>query len=230
MATSFLVLVACQTSAPADQESLPKTPTQPASQPAFLAAATATAQAHTPTRTAAVPATPTPTRTPKPTSVQAPTPTARPTATAIPLIVSVPTIAPPANQTDGPAVTIGGVRFAAEIANTSPLRTIGLSGRPSLPSDTGMLFIFDSGLASNFWMNEMQFPLDFVWIGADCTVVDITEDVPNPESPSSPLPLYASSQPAAFNFEINAGKAKELGLATDDDVRFNNIDVQGADC
>ncbi len=225
MATSFLVLVACQTSAPAAAPTLPNASVQLTSQPASLA--TTVAQAPAPTRTAAVPAPPSPTRPPSPTSVQALTSTAEPTTTTTPQIIFVPPIALPANQTDASS---GGVRFDAEIANTPALRTTGLSRRPSLPLQTGMLFIFENGLASNFWMKEMQFPLDFVWIGADCTVVDITEDVPNPKSPSSPLPLYASRQPAAFNFEINGGQAKELGLATGNDVRFNNIDVQGAHC
>ena len=225
LATSFLVLVACQASEPAAAPTLPHASVQLASQPTSLA--TTVAQAPAPTRTAAAPTSPTQTRPPSPTSVQALTSPAEPKTTTTPQIVFVPAIALPANQTNA---SLGGVRFSAELANTPALRTTGLSRKPSLPLQTGMLFIFENGLASNFWMKEMQFPLDFVWIGADCTVVDITEDVPIPKSPSSPLPLYASRQPAAFNFEINGGQAKELGLATGDYVRFNNIDVQGAHC
>ena len=75
-----------------------------------------------------------------------------------------------------PAVVIGDATFDVELANTPPLRTQGLSDRPSLPEQTGMLFIFDSGRTSQFWMYRMQFPLDFVWIGENCTVVDVTEE------------------------------------------------------
>ena len=70
-------------------------------------------------------------------------------------------------------MNIGSVTFAAEIANTGELRTKGLSERDALDSETGMLFIFDDGRASAFWMKGMRFPLDFVWIGSGCTVVAV---------------------------------------------------------
>ena len=93
-----------------------------------------------------------------------------------------------------------------------------------------MLFIFENGKTSNFWMKDMQFPLDFVWIGEDCTVVSVTLNVPHPETPDPPLPLYTSGPPAAFNFEINGGEVEALGLAIGDDVRFNGIEVPRAHC
>lgn len=85
-----------------------------------------------------------------------------------------------------------------------------------------MLFIFESGVASAFWMIDMHFPLDFVWISAECTIADITSEVPAPSSgaPSSALPTYASPAPAAYNFEINAGEAESHRMAVGDEVRF----------
>ena len=81
-------------------------------------------------------------------------------------------------------------------------------------------------------MNRMQFPLDFVWIGEDCTVVDVTENVPNPDpdSPTNALPTYGSSDPAAYNFEINAGEVEKLGIQKGDSVSFPGIHVPGASC
>ncbi|MCH8062355.1 MAG: DUF192 domain-containing protein [Chloroflexi bacterium] len=127
---------------------------------------------------------------------------------------------------------IGDVTFAAEIANTGELRTRGLSERDSLDSQTGMLFIFDDGRASAFWMKGMRFPLDFVWIGSGCTVVAVTKDVPNaaPETPSSELPLYRSFVEAEYNLEINAGEVERLGISVGDSVAFEGINVRGASC
>ena len=61
-----------------------------------------------------------------------------------------------------------------DVALTPAARARGLSGRESLASMTGMLFVFETGRASAFWMKDMLFSLDFVWIGEDCTVVDTT--------------------------------------------------------
>jgi uncharacterized membrane protein (UPF0127 family) len=88
-----------------------------------------------------------------------------------------------------------------------------------------MLFIFESGVASAFWMFEMRFPLDFVWISGDCTVADITPRVPAPEpdTPASDLFIYMSASPAAYNFEINAGEAEMYGITVGDPVRFVGV-------
>lgn len=122
--------------------------------------------------------------------------------------------------------------FGAEIADTPELRSKGLGERDSLPEQTGMLFIFPSGQASSFWMKGMRFPLDFVWIGEDCTVVDLTENVQHspPETPSSELEIFQSAHPAAYTFEINAGEVSRFDIETGDDVRFHGIESEFAMC
>jgi uncharacterized membrane protein (UPF0127 family) len=129
-------------------------------------------------------------------------------------------------------VTIGGARFLAEIADTPELRGKGLGERDSLPEQTGMLFVFPSGQTSDFWMKGMRFPLDFVWIGADCTVVDLNEDVQHsaPDAPDSELATVESSSPAAYTFEINAGDVSMFGIEIGDEVRFHNIESEFANC
>ena len=129
---------------------------------------------------------------------------------------------------------VGGVEFEIEVAHTPSDRARGLSNRDSLPQMAGMLFVFESGEASSFWMKEMRFPLDFIWIGRDCRVVDTTVDVPPPAtgSPGSPLPTYESGPPAVYTLEVNAGKVRELGVRVGDSVRFSGLPdgVKGVDC
>lgn len=169
------------------------------------------------------------TTSPVPTATQTRAPTA--TSTAVPTPTLLPTITPVPTPT-GPAITIGDAKFAAEIADTPELRSKGLGERDSLAEQTGMLFIFSGGQASSFWMKGMRFPLDFVWIGADCTVVDLTEDVQHspPDAPSSELDIFESSSPAAYTFEINAGEISRFGVKRDDEVRFRNIESEFAMC
>ena len=129
-------------------------------------------------------------------------------------------------------MSVGDTRFVAEIADTPELRSRGLGERDSLPEQTGMLFIFPSGQTSSFWMKGMRFPLDFVWIGADCTVVDIIEDVQHspPDTPNSELGTFESSSPAAYTFEINAGEISQFGVEVGDEVRFHDIESEFAHC
>ena len=94
-----------------------------------------------------------------------------------------------------PAVKVGDGRFEVEVAQTPAQRARGLSGRDSLAPGTGMLFVFETGRASAFWMKGMRFPLDFVWIGEDCSVVHTTIDVPPslPGTDDYALPRYVSA-------------------------------------
>ena len=91
-----------------------------------------------------------------------------------------------------------------------------------MDAGTGMFFIFESEDRFIFGMPEMQFPLDFVWISADCVVADVTTDVPPPEPGQSlsQLPKYSPQVPVQFVLEINAGAIEAAGITTGDIVAF----------
>ena len=129
-------------------------------------------------------------------------------------------------------VTIGDVTFGAEVAHTPAEHAKGLSDRDDLAPRTGMLFVFQSGAVSAFWMNRMRFALDFVWVSADCEVAGVTIDAPppDPEATDVSLPFYTSPAAAAYTFEINAGEVAEHGIEVGDPVSFSGISVEGADC
>ena len=110
-----------------------------------------------------------------------------------------------------------------DLADTPEKRFQGLSGRPILEDGTGMLFVFQRESRHTFWMKDMRFPLDMVWINADCAVVDITADVPRPPpgQDDGALPTYSPSAPAIYVLEINAGTAAATGLQTGDLVTLS---------
>ena len=134
----------------------------------------------------------------------------------------------------GASVVVGDVTFGVEVAQTPAERRQGLSGRDSLQPMTGMLFVFESGRATSFWMKEMRLPLDFIWIGEECTVVDTEPNVPPPAegTADAELPTYSSGVPAVYVFEVNAGDVERYGIAVGDRVRFSDLspDVTGAYC
>ena len=133
---------------------------------------------------------------------------------------------------NGPAVTVGNAAFEVEVADTPQLRSKGLSGRDGLPGMSGMIFVFEFGRTSNFWMKGMMFPIDFVWIGEECTVVDTHSNVQPSAAGTSDgeLPLYRSSSPAVYTLEVNAGKVVEFGIEVGDPVRFSGFSGEGIFC
>ncbi len=124
-----------------------------------------------------------------------------------------------------PVVEVGGAAFKVEVADDAEERSQGLSGRDPLPADAGMLFVYQGPVAPGFWMRQMRFSLDFVWIGDGCEVVDVTPDVPAPEpgTPESGLAVYHPAAPVVYNLEVNAGTAARHGIAVGDAVRFRNV-------
>lgn len=121
-----------------------------------------------------------------------------------------------------PVVRVDRTDFPVELAVTPDERSRGLSGRASLIAGTGMLFIFEGESRLRFWMKEMEISLDMVWIGANCRVVDISENVPPPEPGTSldDLPRYSPRSPARYVLEINGGESAALDLVIGDQVQF----------
>ena len=126
---------------------------------------------------------------------------------------------------DTPVVKVGGAEFEVEVADTPLLRQRGLTGRTHLEERKGMLFIPDERYVGPFWMKGMLFPLDFIWIGDDCRVADVTvfARVPEPGTPDDMIRRYASYPRAAFTLEVNAGEIDRFGIRVGDKVEFDNI-------
>lgn len=163
----------------------------------------------------------------------APAASPAPAATATPLVplqASAP-VAPAGNP--NPVVIVGGATFHVELAITQEQRTQGLSGRAGLAPRAGMLFVFDEEGRYSFWMKEMRFPLDLVWIGPStegCTVVDITHKAPPPAPGQdlAELPLYTPVAPARYVLEVNGGETEAVGIRVGDRVEFRGPSAEGA--
>ncbi len=97
-------------------------------------------------------------------------------------------------------LTVGHEKIKVEIADSPNERRQGLSGRAFLPAETGMLFIFDRAEKPAFWMKEMKFPLDIIWIGPDQTVVGWENDV----KPQTYPQTFSPPAPVKWVLEINA--------------------------
>lgn len=106
------------------------------------------------------------------------------------------------------SLLVGEVPIRVEVVNSSLSITQGLSGRESIGQD-GMLFVLPQRQVISFWMKEMQFDLDLIWID-NGTIVGITSDVPAPETntPLVDLPKFNSVAAVTQVLEVPAGTAK----------------------
>ena len=114
-------------------------------------------------------------------------------------------------------VTINSAGLKVEVANTKAKRSKGLSGRAALPENEGLLFLFPEPGRNPFWMKELKFPLDFIWIKGD-NVVDLLENVPVPAAgvKDADLPIYTPKEDADKVLELNAGAIQKYNIKVGD--------------
>ncbi|MBM4382699.1 MAG: DUF192 domain-containing protein [Deltaproteobacteria bacterium] len=111
------------------------------------------------------------------------------------------------------------IRVAVDVVETPALRERGLSGRADLGEHEGMLFLFPTQKIQSFWMKEMNFAIDILWV-RDGQIVGMSENLPPPPRMLMVLPRYASPVPCDIVLEVRAGQAKRWGLAIGDSVRI----------
>ncbi len=109
----------------------------------------------------------------------------------------------------------GNQSYYLEIADTLSKRTQGLSDRNKLDKNQGMLFIFSSISKHSFWMKNMQFPLDFIWL-KDNKVVAIKENVSN----SNQIFSFSAAKPFNRVIELNAGEISKNKIKPGNLVHF----------
>ncbi len=94
------------------------------------------------------------------------------------------------------------------VADTPEERTLGLSNTTALPPDVVKLFVFPTDDRWSFWMKDMHYSIDMVWVSATGTVVHVESSV-NPETyPTSFIPPVA----ARYVIETNAGFVATAGI------------------
>lgn len=107
--------------------------------------------------------------------------------------------------------------ITVEVVHTPAKIAQGLSGRDEIGSD-GMLFVFPSKGRQVFWMPDMKFDIDIIWL-RDRMVVGILPNVPKPERPDQAkdlLPKYPSPQDVDMVLEVPAGTAARWNLQVGD--------------
>lgn len=120
-----------------------------------------------------------------------------------------------------PSVTINKLEIPIEVMRTLTEVQKGLSGRANLDPKNGMLFIFSKADYYRFWMPDMHFPIDIVWINNN-EVVDISYNVSNEFDPSKPK-FYLPSKKANYVLEVNAGFSKKNNIKIGNSVILNNV-------
>lgn len=116
---------------------------------------------------------------------------------------------------------VGEKNISIEMADTDQKRTLGLSYLKKLPENSGMLFIFEKEGYYPFWMKDMNFPIDIIWIDKEKKIVYF-ENNASPES--FPKFFYAQKDGvpilSLYVLEVPAGFLVENNIKIGDSIDF----------
>lgn len=114
------------------------------------------------------------------------------------------------------AAKIGSHQFQLETARTQEERNLGLGGKKNLCQDCAMLFVFPSPSDYSFWMKDMDFDLDIIWIYGG-KIAYIAKDV----SHDFPEKIIDPRLNADQVLEINSGLSDKYNFKVGDEVKIH---------
>lgn len=107
--------------------------------------------------------------------------------------------ATPPKATRHVALKVGTTTLQAEVVDTPQSRALGLMYRRSLPTDHGMLFVFEQSEQLCFWMKNTLIPLDVAFIDEQGIISNIEAMEP------LALESHCSKGPALYALEMEQG-------------------------
>jgi len=117
------------------------------------------------------------------------------------------------------SVELRGQAIHVSVADTPLAREVGLGGRSGLAAGEGMLFVFPHEDTYGFWMKNMGFPIDILWLNSQGEVVYMAENV----APETYPTTFTPSVPALYVLELPAGFVEEHEVVVGDIVRLQTV-------
>lgn len=118
------------------------------------------------------------------------------------------------------AISINGHRLIVEVAATPQSRTCGLSKRPTLNENQGMLFAYPRSDLRTFWMKDTWIPLSIAFLDESGKILNIEI-----MSPGQTEKRYHSSGPAGYALEVNQGWFRLHGIKAGDTVEMREAGI-----
>jgi uncharacterized membrane protein (UPF0127 family) len=122
---------------------------------------------------------------------------------------------------DDKTLQIGNKKITVQVETTPQDKAKGLGGKTCIGPNEGMLFVFDQPSQYQFWMKDMKFPIDMIWIAVNHKVTVVEENV-LPSSYYSKQPFFVNPQdkPAQYVLELQAHASTKLNINSRTTINF----------
>lgn len=115
-------------------------------------------------------------------------------------------------------VLIGSTTYMVSVADTTERREQGLSGTKKLEPQTGMLFIFDTPGKYGFWMKDMRYAIDIIWVNVSSDGVGSVVYTEQNVQPETYPKTFTNVNIANAVIEVTAGEILKQNIKVGDIV------------
>ena len=109
--------------------------------------------------------------------------------------------------------------MSAEIPVTGELMSRGLSVKDQLRENESMLFVYEEPLRHTFWMKDMKFPIDIIWLDSNGKIVHMEENL-MPCTLVLICPSYAPDADSQYVLETTVGFALRHNISLGTNIKF----------
>jgi len=115
-------------------------------------------------------------------------------------------------------IMVGDDIFSVDVSDSEEERQRGLSGRGRLEEGSGMLFVYDSPRIPVFWMKDMDFPIDIIWISGG-RVIGAELNIPVERGvPEAEMRRYSPPDFVDMALEVASGTVSRLMVTVGEPV------------
>lgn len=111
-------------------------------------------------------------------------------------------------QTYRTSISLGSGVVSARIVSDSISQAKGLSGTEKLDENEGMLFAFSEPDKYGFWMKDMKYPIDIIWMNEKKEVFHVEACVPIESYPK----VLSPDEPARYVLEVPCGWSEKNSI------------------
>jgi uncharacterized protein len=120
-------------------------------------------------------------------------------------------------------VTVNNYKLIADLALTQDQQTKGLAVKNTINESQGMLFVFEHPSLESFWMKDMKFPIDIIWMDSNRSVVFIAPNL-RPCPAVGDCPAYVPAKESMYVLETKAGFSHRHDVKPGSQMNFHLLD------
>lgn len=105
--------------------------------------------------------------------------------------------------------------YTMQVARTALARERGLSKTNRIPHD-GMIFLFPKPGIYSFWMKDMNYPIDIIWIDKNFQIIEIKENI----YPGTYPQVFTPQKESLYVLETQAGFVEEHNIKINDTIKL----------